>query len=458
MAKTSGRSKSRCCTSNRAANINLNKNHKDDDDDDSDSDACCNKKKIKIYGRNEWSSRIGCCAALSLGILELKRLLLLSVELVLEAHPLSFVGALPPLIASFADAGLGLPIALAALIAIRRHHTRPCYPKTKPALRRISLGLLICMVLNVGTLVLLWYSVSVSTETLKTALRTSMELYASRASAKNIIDEIQLELQCCGFSSYVDWFAFDWQVSETTEDEMAMDEYGVRSVPYSCCNRQTLSPCLHTDMSRDDARTVNVRGCAAILATILVKVAIVGYSMTGLIIFTQIVVIVILIRIIRRIIPEICSSKCTCWESTCSSDANECMMKFGATSSSECESSSAGIQRERRRAPRPRETVFSCKRSNNIERFAGGGIGHPVGDVTGRTSSACDRSINSSSTSSCSESGLTSSPAGHQLKIPRPPTAFIKAPSSGVVSSLPRTVPSVQRTVLEKPFRRKPAP
>ncbi|XP_014218495.1 CD63 antigen-like [Copidosoma floridanum] len=293
---------------------------------------CISDSAIRTSAHNHrgWETRFGCCAAVSLSVLEVKRLLLLTLEMLMDSRPIRFAGALVPIVLSFADSGLGFPIAIATLYAIRRHQARPCYPKQ--GLRRVALLLMVCVVLNVVTVWLIAGRVNVRTESLRDAFRAAMRLYTTRASYKLALDELQLDLECCGSLAYTDWFAFDWQVSSDYDEPEAL-EYGERSVPFSCCRRRTMLPCAHTDMRRDSTRTINCRGCALVIGRLLLRVVIIGYSMTGLIIATQIVIVLLLIKIIRKVIPGICPSECSCCESdflmngantSCSSSSDDC--------------------------------------------------------------------------------------------------------------------------------------
>lgn len=78
------------------------------------------------------------------------------------------------------------------------------------------------------------------------------------------------------------------------EDGESVNE---QSVPFSCCNRRAMMPCIHVGMRGSDERTVNGRGCADIISRILFKITVVGYTMTGLIIGTQILMIIFFVRV-----------------------------------------------------------------------------------------------------------------------------------------------------------------
>lgn len=85
-------------------------------------------------------------------------------------------------------------------------------PKTRQVLRCLLIMIIVCIAMNMTTLVSIGYHISVRQETLIDVFNASMHLYATAESYKYAIDEIQFVLQCCGHSSYTDWFLFDWQV------------------------------------------------------------------------------------------------------------------------------------------------------------------------------------------------------------------------------------------------------
>lgn len=86
-------------------------------------------------------------------------------------------------------------------------------PKTRQVLRCLLIMIIVCIAMNTMTLVSIGYHISMRQQTLVDVFNASMRLYATAASHKYAIDEIQFVLQCCGHSSYTDWFLFDWQVS-----------------------------------------------------------------------------------------------------------------------------------------------------------------------------------------------------------------------------------------------------
>ncbi|XP_031785166.1 CD63 antigen isoform X4 [Nasonia vitripennis] len=293
-----------------------------------------------LHRPQNWETRFGCWAAVSLTVLEVKRLLLLTLEMLLNSRAIRFAGALMPIIFTFVDVGLGFPAAVAAVYAIRQHKVRPCQPKIKRALRRVLLSLTVCAILNVATLALIGLYVNGNASLVEKMLRASMKAYAKNAYYKVSIDELQLDLQCCGFSSYSDWFVLDWQVNVDYADSDEGEPVNEESVPFSCCDRRAMMPCIHMEMRASDERTVNARGCADIISRILFKIAVVGYTMTALIVSTQILMIVFFVRIIQRVLPEICPSDCSCWESTCQLNAPIINCRCFSSSDSDSETSS----------------------------------------------------------------------------------------------------------------------
>lgn len=66
------------------------------------------------------------------------------------------------------------------------------------------------------TLVSIGFNVSVKKKSIKKVFNTSMHLYITSdptESDKYTLDLIQFDLQCCGHSSYTDWFHLNWQVN-----------------------------------------------------------------------------------------------------------------------------------------------------------------------------------------------------------------------------------------------------
>lgn len=103
-----------------------------------------------------------------------------------------------------------------------------CCAKTRRTLKCLLIVIAICVIMNAATLVSIGYHISVRQETLIEIFNTSMHLYVSAASYKYSIDEIQFIFQCCGHSSYTDWFLFDWQVNPPFQK--GNSKHGITSV------------------------------------------------------------------------------------------------------------------------------------------------------------------------------------------------------------------------------------
>lgn len=72
--------------------------------------------------------------------------------------------------------------------------------------------LVLCVILNAITLVLIGLQVNLEPKAMHELFTASMNLYSSNATDKVALDELQMDLQCCGFSGYDDWFGVNWQV------------------------------------------------------------------------------------------------------------------------------------------------------------------------------------------------------------------------------------------------------
>ncbi|GAB1868985.1 PRPH2 protein [Camponotus japonicus] len=170
-----------------------------------------------IYRKNTnctcgWDVKFGYGVAFTLAVFEVKRLLVLALEIFAEWQVIRFAGGFQPVVLTLAEVALGLPCALITVRTIRRRNLPSFRLKTKLVLRCLLIIIIICTAMNAATLASIGYHVSVRQKTLVDVFNTSMRLYVSVASYKYAIDEIQFVLQCCGHTSYTDWFLFDWQM------------------------------------------------------------------------------------------------------------------------------------------------------------------------------------------------------------------------------------------------------
>ncbi|KAK1132985.1 hypothetical protein K0M31_014349 [Melipona bicolor] len=171
------------------------------------------KKNARVPCNCGWEVRFGYGVAVTLAIFEAKRFFMLILEIFAEWQIIRFAGGLRPVIFTLVNVSLGLPTALFTLRSIRSGKVPRCCAKTRRTLKCLLMVIAICAITNVATLVSIGYHMSVRQETLIDVFNSSMHLYVSAASYKYTIDEIQFIFQCCGHSSYTDWFLFDWQVN-----------------------------------------------------------------------------------------------------------------------------------------------------------------------------------------------------------------------------------------------------
>ncbi|XP_011630929.1 peripherin-2-like isoform X1 [Pogonomyrmex barbatus] len=254
-----------------------------------------------------WEVKFGYGVAFTLAVFETKRLLVFVLEVFAEWQVIRFAGGFQPVVLTFADVSLGLPCALITVRTIRRHESWT-FLKTKQILRYLLIMIVLCTIMNATTLASIGCHISVRQKTLINVFNASMHLYATASSYKYVIDEIQFILQCCGHSSYTDWFLFDWQsVDYASQEEMAEqnrisdEDYRSLGVPFSCCNLHAEAPCMHLEMTDD--KTINVNGCAEVISPILLRIVIVAYVMTITLIIIQVLLAFLITRMIYRVVP-----------------------------------------------------------------------------------------------------------------------------------------------------------
>ncbi|KAG5321878.1 PRPH2 protein, partial [Pseudoatta argentina] len=251
--------------------------------------------------------KFGYGVAFTLAVFEAKRLLVIVLEIFAEWQVIRIAGGFQPVALTLVDVALGLPCALIIVRALRRRKSN-LYSKTRRVLKCLLIMIITCIAMNTTTLALIGYHVSVKQETLIDIFNVSMHLYTTAASHKYAIDEIQFVLQCCGHSSYTDWFLFDWQkVDYASREEMEQEnrisdeDYRGLGVPFSCCNVHAMAPCMHLEMTDD--KTINVNGCVEIISPILLRIVIVAYVMTITLIVMQVLLAFLITRMIYRCVP-----------------------------------------------------------------------------------------------------------------------------------------------------------
>lgn len=74
-------------------------------------------------------------------------------------------------------------------------------------------------------------------------------------------------------------------------------EFRDHGVPFSCCNINSLLPCVHTQMTEADVKTINSHGCSKILSHILIRIVVFGYIMTALVIIVYLILLYFIIKV-----------------------------------------------------------------------------------------------------------------------------------------------------------------
>ncbi|XP_034177886.2 uncharacterized protein LOC117603149 isoform X1 [Osmia lignaria lignaria] len=270
------------------------------------------KKNARVPCNCGWEVRFGYGVAVTLAIFEAKRFFMLILEIFAEWQIIRFAGGLRPVIFTLINVSLGLPTAMITVRSIRARKVPRCCAETRRTLRCLLIAIAICAIMNAATLVSIGYHISVRQESLIDIFNSSMRLYASAASYKYAIDEIQFIFQCCGHSSYTDWFLFDWQgVDYASREEMAVqnqisdEEYRDRGVPFSCCSLRAMVPCEHSDIDTD-IKTINTNGCAEVISPVLLRIVIVAYVMTTTLVIIQVFLGFLITKIIRKLICGTC--------------------------------------------------------------------------------------------------------------------------------------------------------
>ena len=87
--------------------------------------------------------------------------------------------------------------------------------------------------------------------------------YKTRPKIKELIDQLQSKYKCCGNTEFANWFTISWigtdyvdiknsDVSKKIVGGAYIDNY----VPWSCCNVESLRPCV-TDKVPESNSKVN---------------------------------------------------------------------------------------------------------------------------------------------------------------------------------------------------------
>ncbi|XP_047369800.1 tetraspanin-6-like [Vespa velutina] len=262
------------------------------------------KRKNERFACNcGWEGKFIYGVSLTLAIFEMKRFFMLLLEIIAEWQVIRFAGGLRPVILTLLDIIVGLPTAMLAVRIIRKYKMPRC-SKPKKLFKCLLFVITICVLLNIMTLISIGYHISVKQETLVNIFNASMHLYINMASYKYAIDELQLVFQCCGHTSYTDWFLFDWQMADyASRDEMIYDnrisdeEFRDRGVPFSCCSLRSMTPCVHAEMMDKDIKSINENGCAEVISPVIIRIVVIAYVMTTTLIVTQALLAFLIARV-----------------------------------------------------------------------------------------------------------------------------------------------------------------
>ncbi|KAK0182008.1 hypothetical protein PV327_000182 [Microctonus hyperodae] len=253
----------------------------------------------------DWESNIGYGIAIFLSIFEAKRLLIIILELFINWNVIRMAGGYQPVIFSIIDIFLGFIIAIKSIITLRNIDRELLNSTCKRTLKCLLFLIIICILMNILTLVTICYNVSVKEPTLANIFNNSMNHYVIDESDKLIVDQIQFDLQCCGHSNYSDWFLIKWRIMNNVSEYDSIDGTNNWSVPFSCCSIKNFGNCANTEiLKKDNINTINNQGCAGILSDIILKILCIAYAMGIIIIVTQIFLAFCLVRMLMKCFRE----------------------------------------------------------------------------------------------------------------------------------------------------------
>ena len=115
----------------------------------------------------------------------------------------------------------------------------------------------------------------------QSGLKSAMDRYMRSLEMKKTIDEMQLEMQCCGSKGPGDWFNITWidnayldLKSPEVKAHLKDGVYKGPNVPFSCCSVKATRPCIHRNVTGTHAHyswpkdsTLSMIGCAGALAS-----------------------------------------------------------------------------------------------------------------------------------------------------------------------------------------------
>ncbi|XP_053613532.1 peripherin-2-like [Plodia interpunctella] len=87
---------------------------------------------------------------------------------------------------------------------------------------------------------------------IKGGITKAMLRYSTHLPSKVAIDRLQTRFHCCGRVNFLEWFYIPWYTTgETIKPESIKNrKFVADSVPYSCCSKDVMWPCIHHRVTR----------------------------------------------------------------------------------------------------------------------------------------------------------------------------------------------------------------
>ncbi|XP_013135799.1 PREDICTED: RDS/peripherin-like protein xRDS35 isoform X1 [Papilio polytes] len=138
---------------------------------------------------------------------------------------------------------------------------------------------------------------------IKGGITKAMLRYASHLPSKVAIDRLQTRFRCCGRVDYQEWFYIPWFTTEESAatNAVASNRFVADNVPYSCCSKDVMSPCIHHGVSHrgviykyDPAKQLTIwsEGCEEKLINEMMSVSWRFNAVMSLIIITMILQVI----------------------------------------------------------------------------------------------------------------------------------------------------------------------
>ncbi|XP_013183559.2 photoreceptor outer segment membrane glycoprotein 2-like [Amyelois transitella] len=90
---------------------------------------------------------------------------------------------------------------------------------------------------------------------IKGGITKAMLRYSSHLPSKVAIDRLQTRFHCCGRVSYQEWFYIPWYTTgeSVKSDSLKNRKFVADNVPYSCCSKEVMTPCIHHGVTKINA-------------------------------------------------------------------------------------------------------------------------------------------------------------------------------------------------------------